>query len=575
MNRLPIRKPQTFRKPKGDHMNIRGPQRLYIIRSSRVWGVVAAVLWLAQPMTARAHFLWLLAEKNGDAVELHAFLNEQPVPDLPEFMRHIENAKITIAGKPVTWSKTENRFLVPLPAEKPAEVDGWCDLGVMTRGPATFHLVYTARAQFTLPDADAKEALDGLRLRGVSRTAGKSDILVTFNGKPAPEAVVKVYPEQGDPVEIKTDAEGRLACEGVVEGKSALLAKWIEPGAGESNGKAFTETRHYATLTVAPGAAASVAQAQPFATLPDAVNSFGGAVLGNWLYVYSGHTGQTHKYHTGTTLPHFRRLNLKDGKTWEELPMGKALQGVALVAHGGYLYRTGGMAAHNAEGEKHDLCSVDDVARFDPETRAWSEMPPLPRPRSTHDAAVEGDHLYVIGGWHMKGADGGKAEFLTDAYRLDLTDPSARWEVLSTPTFERRALTVAAHAGRLYVLGGLTDGMSVSDEVDIYDPKTNTWSQGPDLPPPAKNWFAASAFDVDGTLYICGLSGDIQRLDESGTGWEPVGRMSTPRLTHRMLAGIDNDLLIVGGTVKQAPTDSIEVFKLGAVSKTEAIASGQ
>src|SRR5262249_22646376 len=83
-------------------------------------------------------------------------------------------------------------------------------------------------------------------------------------------------------------------------------------------------------LTAAPGVAlprsANTASPSggPFATLPKAVDSFGGAVLGEWLYVYGGHTGKVHKYSRETATKHFRRLNLRDRTTWEELPCGPA-----------------------------------------------------------------------------------------------------------------------------------------------------------------------------------------------------------------------------------------------------------
>ena len=101
--------------------------------------------------------------------------------------------------------------------------------------------------------------------------------------------------------------------------------------------------------------------------MPEAVNSFGGAVLGDWLYVYSGHTGKTHQYDESTTTKHFRRLNLKDRSTWEELPCGPAIQGVVLIAHQNCLYRIGGMAAHNRPGEPNNLKSVAEFAQFEPQ----------------------------------------------------------------------------------------------------------------------------------------------------------------------------------------------------------------
>ena len=37
-------------------------------------------------------------------------------------------------------------------------------------------------------------------------------------------------------------------------------------------------------------------------------------------------------------------------------------------------------------------------ARFDPESNSWEDLPPLPEGRSSLDAAVVGDTLYVVGG---------------------------------------------------------------------------------------------------------------------------------------------------------------------------------
>ena len=40
-----------------------------------------------------------------------------------------------------------------------------------------------------------------------------------------------------------------------------------------------------------------------------------------------------------------------------------------------------------------------DVARFDPKTKQLESLTQLPEPRSSHDAVVIGDKLYVAGGW--------------------------------------------------------------------------------------------------------------------------------------------------------------------------------
>jgi streptogramin lyase len=42
-------------------------------------------------------------------------------------------------------------------------------------------------------------------------------------------------------------------------------------------------------------------------------------------------------------------------------------------------------------------------ARFDPATKSWEELPPLPEPRSSHDVVVIDNQVIVVGGWALDG----------------------------------------------------------------------------------------------------------------------------------------------------------------------------
>ncbi|WP_165228036.1 kelch repeat-containing protein [Aquisphaera insulae] len=541
------------------------------IHSTRPRGAafLAGIVGLAllAPSPAQAHFLWLKAGQQGARPEVRAFLSETPEPDDAALLRVIEKAKISERGRTLSWKKETDTFLVGLGDASPAWVDGDCDLGYMSRNGTSFLLLYTARAQFA-PSKAADPATDatGLRLRLVTREGKVPAVLVLFNGKPQAGVGLKSL-VGSDAAECKSDDHGLAELPDVASGKAGLLAKYVEPASGTRDGKPYTEIRHYATLTVAtasptaaaPGASpTAVAQARKLATMPEAVNSFGGAVCGDWLYVYSGHTGETHKYHRGMTSTHFRRFNLRDCRTWEELPAGPSLQGVTLLAHRGALYRVGGMTARNEPGKPADLVSTASFARFDPETKTWTELTPLPAPRSTHDAVVVGDLLYVIGGWNMPGGEASNSEFLEDALVIDLTRPSAGWQPLPKPPFQRRALAVAERGGKIYAVGGLEDEGSVVRRVDIYDPATRTWSRGPDIPGGKIQGFAPSAFSVSGELYVSGSDGTIQRLSPAGDRWELAGQLAVPRMTHRLLPGIDGDVLAVGGTASRKSVDSIE-----------------
>ena len=514
------------------------------------------------------HFLWLTCEREQGKPVVRAFLSETPIPDGPEFLQHIARSRITANGRALDWTRNEATYRVNLPEPCPGVVDGECDLGVMSRNGATFRLVYTARAQLGPASARQAEAADHLRMRMVAQPDRAPIVVVSFRGKPAAGAVVKAFPDEGEPVELKADAQGRLDYRPAAEGRAGLLAKWSEKASGERDGKAYDEVRYYATLTVAPAeaTAASVSSpAAPFATLPQAVNSFGGAVLGDWLYVYGGHTGKTHKYSRETVSKHFRRLNLRDRVTWEELPCGPPLQGVTLMSHGGRLYRIGGMAPHNSPGQPSDLVSIADFA-------LRSGIEDLDRLAAPPDPAVDPR-------FRRRGRQDLRNRRLVDEWgrfyqrRVPQHGPGLRpgtrgsrmGEAPGSPV-PAPALAVGAVDGKVFAIGGLTEDGKVVKSVDIYDIAARTWSRGPDLPGSKRQGFAPSAFEVGGKLYANGVDGQVLRLSGTGHRWEVAGKLATPRLTHRLLPGIANDLLAVGGSVAGAPIAVIESFPLDGAS---------
>ncbi len=108
-------------------------------------------------------------------------------------------------------------------------------------------------------------------------------------------------------------------------------------------------------------------------------------------------SGRAHHYSNTRQSNQLSRLNLSKPGSWETIAQGPRLQGLAMVAHGGKLYRAGGFTAHNEEGDGHDLRSIAEFVRFDPDTGQWESLPDLPEPRSSHDAVVIHGKLYVMG----------------------------------------------------------------------------------------------------------------------------------------------------------------------------------
>ena len=150
------------------------------------------------------------------------------MPAGPEFLKHIEQSKITADGKTLGWTKGEETYRVNLPEPAPGIIDGFCDLGLMNgTGRPSASSIRPGSSSGPSP-ADASEVPDHLRMRVVGRPGQAPVVVVTFRGKPAPGAVVKAIPNEGEPVELKTDAQGRLEYLPAAEGRAGLLAKWSE-----------------------------------------------------------------------------------------------------------------------------------------------------------------------------------------------------------------------------------------------------------------------------------------------------------------------------------------------------------
>lgn len=281
-----------------------------------------------------------------------------------------------------------------------------------------------------------------------------------------------------------------------------------------------------------------------YPSIPEMVTSFGAAVSDDAVYVYGGHMGRAHEYYAEAQANTLWRLDLKSPKSWESLGDGPGLQGLAMVAHGHKLYRIGGFVATNHDGQPNDLHSQANVASYDLATKQWQDLPPLPEPRSSFDAAVLGDRIYVIGGWNIQGDE---TTWLDSAYVLDLSSKPLQWQALPEPPFKRRALSVAAHDGKLYAIGGMQSSGGPSTRVDVYDPNSKTWSRGPDINGESMDGFGSSSFDVGGDLYVTTYSGTLQRLSGDGKSWETLCTLERDRFFHRLLPLSDNQLLAIGG----------------------------
>ena len=296
--------------------------------------------------------------------------------------------------------------------------------------------------------------------------------------------------------------------------------------------------------------------------LPEGITSFGGALCNGKLYVFGGHKGKAHHYYKSGQNAKLLAIDLKKASKWEVVNESEGRQGLAMVAHGGKLYRLGGFIAKNKKEDEQDLHSIDEFAVFDSDQGKWKPLVKMPEARSSFDAVVMGDTIYVIGGWALAGE--GNTKWSSTGYSIDLSAKKPEWKKIADPPFKRRAVSVGHQDGKIVVVGGMQNRGGPTRKVAIYDPKTKKWSDGPELPKVGDNnmeGFGSSCFNIDGQLVASTYGGNVYSLSKDGSKWKKMFQVEKGRFFHRLLPLGENAFALVGGaSMKSGKIENIEVF---------------
>jgi len=199
--------------------------------------------------------------------------------------------------------------------------------------------------------------------------------------------------------------------------------------------------------------------------LPDClVFSFSIVVVTGYLTVVGGYRG-------GTTNTLFSLVGEGWDRKWVEHfpPMPTKQQEAAVLCSGKSLVVAG--------GRDEMCCPLDTVEVMDTETRQWSTASSLPLPRNDPSMTVQGDRIYLLGGFTDR-TDMVFTSSLCSLLQsckplcLDVVHTDAVWrQIADCPATQSTCTTLN---GQLLAVGGKEKQMS-SASIHAYDPVFNSW----------------------------------------------------------------------------------------------------
>ncbi len=164
------------------------------------------------------------------------------------------------------------------------------------------------------------------------------------------------------------------------------------------------------------------------------------------------------------------------------------------------IYVVGG-SSFNTQNAMFDVYDTTEV--YDPQSNSWFTAAPVPNPISGYASAVADNKIYVIGGIKLPSSGSSDSAFDTNL----IYDPAPdKWTsgapipVAVGGAVAVETTGVMAPEG-IYVFGGSTKNGSPSYLNQVYNPKTNSWTNGTEL---IGIHYDSAVVNVNDTLYVIG-----------------------------------------------------------------------
>jgi RNA polymerase sigma factor (sigma-70 family) len=248
----------------------------------------------------------------------------------------------------------------------------------------------------------------------------------------------------------------------------------------------------------------------------------------------------------------------KGGGAWTQkadMPTARSLAGSAVVDS--KIYVIGGCP--------NSGLFTAAVEEYDPATDTWTKRANIPTARQGVRAAAVDGIIYAIGGWNDAGGDTSTVE----AY-----DPTTdKWTRKTNMPTRRTMSAIAVVDGIIYVIGGEL-GVTALSAMEAYDPATDKWTRKADMPTARQQ---AGACVIDGRIYVSGGSPErvqgqvwpcmptVEIYNPATDTWTQGADLPWGRYCHSASA-VDGKMYIIGG----ADYETAKLFMEGKIELDEA-----
>jgi N-acetylneuraminic acid mutarotase len=211
---------------------------------------------------------------------------------------------------------------------------------------------------------------------------------------------------------------------------------------------------------------------------------------------------------------------------------------------------------YNIGGYGGGVDVLSTIEEYDPVTDKWIRKADMPTKRQALSASEVKGKIYAIGGAQWQG------KWVTVSTVEEYDAAADTWTKKADMPTKRAGLSTSVVNGKIYAIGGWIpwrDVGKVLKTVEVYDPATDTWAKGADMPM-RRCWHSASA--VKGKIYAIGgmivtgvrwaMVSEVEVYNPAADRWTKKRNMPTRRGWHAASA-VNEKIYVIGGASRCVP----------------------